>query len=318
VYFAEGGDFVLAAGGQRTVYRPDSIGEGGFSLHEGDILQTGPGSFVEIRLMPRDMVIKAAENTSLAYHVGGNGVSLDLDYGRIRLSQGEGGEGRGEPVVVRAGTAEFIFRRGDMGLDYMVVEGALVAQRDPVLRAYVFSGAADLIPLATISPEAGASAGAVVFPISPMEMVALEIKSPLSYVERRPLDSGIINYWNRHKPAGFSPVADSPAAAHAANAPAVEAPAAKDVPPRQVLFIPPDYQPFFRTNKIKNGFIVGGTVLFLLGAGMESFAWFMNFDRPETKGILMNTGYGFFGLGLLSLGAALFINPRLPVSDGAE
>jgi hypothetical protein len=313
IYFAEGGDFVLAAAGQRTVYPPASIGTDGFPLHEGDILQTGPGSFVEIRLISPGMVLKVAENTSFSYHTGENGVSLGLSYGRIMLSTGGNGASN-TPVTIRPGNSEIVFQQGDMGVDYIIQAGWEISRKEPLLRVYVFSGFADLIPHAKTSPAEGKETEerGPVFPVQEREMVSLETQNAFSYVERKSLDQTMINYWNRHKPAGalfLSP--DLPDSALAAE-PAV--------PPeqRRVITIPPDYNPFFRTNTIKNGFIFAGAVLSLMGAGMESLAWYKDFDNRDINGILMNTGYGFFGLGLLSLGAALFISPKVPAADGAE
>jgi hypothetical protein len=301
VYFAEGGDFVLADRGRRTVYRPETLGDEGFTLNNGDIIQTGPGTFVEIRLMPRDTIIKAAENTTLIYRAGDGGVSLELDYGRVRLLDRAGAAG--EPLTVQAGTSEFVFRSGDGGVDYMVLASDSLSRREPQFQAYVFSGAADMILRA-----AGSPAEETVFSVRPMEMAVLDMARPLSYIERRPLDQEIADYWERHRPSEIAPPAPEVSAVPVEEAaPAGYAPAAL-----------PDYQAVFTNNKIKNGFVIGGMTLFALGAGMESLAWFVNFDSPNTKDVLMYTGYGFFGLGLISLGTALFFNPPLPVSDGSD
>ncbi|MDR1278517.1 MAG: FecR family protein [Treponema sp.] len=312
VYFAEGGEFVLAAGGHRTVYQPDSIGVDGFLLHQGDILQTGPGGFVEIRLISHAMVLKIAENTSVSYETGKDGVSLGLSYGRIMLSTGGNGASK-EPVRVRPGTSEVVFRQGDMGVDYTIPAGTEVARKEPLLRVYVFSGSADLIPHIKTPSADGMEAGerGPVFPVHEREIVSLEILNALSYVERKTLDQEMINYWNRHKPveALFLPP-DLPDSAPADNAAAPGS--------RRIVTVPPDYGPFFKTNTVKNGFIFAGAALSLLGIGMESLAWYKDFDNQNTNGVLMNTGYGFFGLGLLSLGAAFFISPKIPVSNGAE
>ncbi|MDR1100547.1 MAG: hypothetical protein LBL28_08715 [Treponema sp.] len=312
IYFAEGGDFVLAAGGHRTVYQPDSIGVEGFLLHEGDILQTSPGCFVEIRLISPDIILKAAENTSFSYETDTDGVSLGLSYGRIMLSTGGNGASK-EPVRIRPGTSEVVFQQGDIGIDYTIPAGTEIFRKEPLLRVYAFSGFADLIPHIKTPAADGNETGerGPVFPVHEQEIVSLEIQNVLSYVERKPLDQELINYWNRHKPAeALSLPPDLPDSSLADNEAAPGS--------RRIVSLPPDYGPFFKTNTTKNGFIFAGAALSLLGIGMESFAWYKKFDNRDINGILMNTGYGFFGLGLLSLGAAFFISPKIPVSDGAE
>jgi hypothetical protein len=309
---AEGGDFVLATGGQRAVFQAEGLEAGGLSLQNGDTLRTDPGTFVEIQLIPRGTVIKIAGNTSLVFNAGENGVSLGLAYGRILILGGEN-EDSAESLVVRPGTAELVFRGGDIGVDYIVQTAGEISRREPQIRVYAFSGSADLMPPG--GAAAGAGRGAAVFSVHEREMVSLEMTSAFSYVAREPLDPEIIDYWNRHLPPGrlslFPETAEAPPAAPAAeeNAPARGG---------RVLFVPPDYKPFFRTNTIKNGFVVAGMTFSLIGAGMQGLAWYMSFDNPVTNDILRDTGYGFIGLGVLSLGAALFINPKVPESDGAK
>jgi hypothetical protein len=139
-------------------------------------------------------------------------------------------------------------------------------------------------------------------------MAALEVNNSLAYIERRPLDPDITGYWERHKPSEFSPPLPEPSAA----------PAAAEAPGEYAPSGLPDYQVFFRTNRVKNVFIISGLSLFVVGAGMESLAWHLKLGDPAVNDMLMYTGYGFFGLGLFSLGAALFLNPSLPESHGPD
>lgn len=310
--FAEGGDFLLASGGQRAVHQPGNLEDGGFKLHSGDVLRTDPGTFVEIHLIPQGTVIKVAGNTSLTFNFEENGVTLGLAYGRILLLGGENKE-PAESLVVRPGTAELIYREGDIGVDYIVHVTGETPRRDPQIQVYAFAGSADISPRE--SPQAAGRGGAV-FPVHDGEMVSLETTSAFSYIERKPLDPELINYWNRHLPEGRLSLPAPTAEASPAPAPA----AAGEAPAKggRVLFIPPDYQPFFKTNTIKNGFIAAGMTFSLIGAGMQSLAWYIPFDKSLTNDILRDTSYGFIGLGVLSLGVALFINPQLPESNGAK
>jgi hypothetical protein len=312
MYHAGGSDFVLAVGGHRTVYRPDSLENGGFSLHDGDILQTGRGGFVEIRLIRRGVVIRMAESTSLSYHAGENGVSLGLSYGRILLAESDG-ELPGGPVSVRPGTAEVVFRGGTVGIDYTIQPGTANSPREPALRVYALSGSADLIPRAGNSSPDRRPAGGAVFPLHGIEMVSLETMDSFSYVERKSPDQEIIHYWDRQRPAEMPPLS--------LESPSVGAPAVDGSPSSRSgrgPFIPPDYEPFFRTNTIKNVLLAAGISLSLIGAGLQGFARYGNLDNPALHDTLTYTGYGVFGMGVLTLGTALFINPKLPVPDGAD
>jgi hypothetical protein len=306
---AEGGGFVLAAGGQRAVFQAEGLDAEGLGLQDGDTLRTDPGAFVEIQLIPRGTLVKVAGNTSLVFKTGENGVALELAYGRILILGGPG-EDPAEFLSVRPGTSELVFRGGDIGVDYIIRTAGEASRQEPQIRVYAFSGSAELRPREEI-PAGGA--GRTAFPVHEGEMVSLETANAFSYVAREPLDPEILNYWSRHLPPGrLSPPAE------AAEAPVSVPEGNTAARGGRVLFIPPDYKPFFRTNTIKNGFIAAGITFSLIGAGMQGFSWYMPTDNSVTNDILRDTGYGFIGLGILSLGAALFINPKAPESDGAK
>jgi hypothetical protein len=301
-----GGGFALVSGGQMTVHQAEELEAGDFSLLNGDILRTDPETFVEIRLLPRDTLVMAAGNTSLAVFFGENGVSLELAYGRILLL-GAGEAGPAEALAVRPGAAEVRVLSGDIGVDYIVPAAGESSWREPHIRVYAFSGSAELMP------QAAGREGAV-FPVLEKELLSLERTSAFSYIERKALGPDFFNYWNRHVPEGR--LALPAETAEAAPVPEPE----ENVPGKggQVLFVPPDYKPLLRTNTVKNGFIAAGMTFSLIGAGMQSLALYMSFDNGATNNILRDTGYGFIGLGVLSLGAALFINPKAPESDGPK
>jgi hypothetical protein len=317
VYAAEGGEFVLTAGGQRTVYGAESLGPGGFSLHNGDVIQTGPESFVEILLNSGERVLKIAENTFFSYNVTGEGaVSLGLSYGRLRLADGKSGIG-GTEVFIRSGTAEAVFRGGDIGVDYIVRTARERTSPEPVLRVYVFSGSAGLIPLVWNSPADHREITVPRFQVNALEEVSVEITASLSYIERKPLNRDIIVYWDRHTSAAFSPLSPEDPA------PSSEALSAGETqvqpPAGQTWAMSPEYNPFIKSAAAKNSLLIAGLSLSFIGAGLEGAAqssW--NTGNTNNQNLNRYTGYGFLGLGALCFVAALFVHPVLPVPNAAE
>jgi hypothetical protein len=312
VYAAEGGEFVLTAGGQRTVYGADSPGSGGFSLHNGDLIQTGPGSFVEILLSPGGSVLKVAENTSFSYTAAEeSGVSLGLSYGRLRLSDGRSGSG-GQEVFIRSGTAEVVFRSGDMGVDFIIQTAREYAPGEPVLRAYVFSGSAAIIPLIQSPPANRVESFVPRFQINGPEEVSFGMTASLAYMERKPLSGDIIAYWDRHGSAAFPLLTPEEPALDTVS------PGERPVPAAQT-WNTPDRNPFIKSNAAKNSFLIAGLSLSFIGAALEETAQsYWNAGNTNNRDLNRYTGYGFLGLGALCFGAALFFNPHLPVLNAAE
>jgi hypothetical protein len=332
IVHAEGGEFAFTSQGRRSVYQPGA-GLENTGLHREDIIQTGPGSFVELRVNPGGGKIKIAENTSLVYNGAGieNGsISFSILYGRMRLSTaGTWPMGEGSAVFIQSGNAEAVFRRGDAGVDFIVnTAESYLTRGEPVLRVYAFSGNAELIP--TARPTASGIAPR--FQVHEQETVSIEILNPLSYIERRPLDESIIDYWNRHNFSGGAPLLSL-------KRPEVSAPPPPPPPPPQeappppaepaepqviektvIEYRSPDYSHFFTVNRVKNAFILTGSVFLLGGVAMQSVSSYrLNGIDDRTAEILWNYGYAPLGLGLLFLGGAAVINPRTPPeSDAAK
>jgi hypothetical protein len=319
IYFAEGGEFILSAGEQRTSYGPGSLGDGGFILHTGDIIQTGPGSFVEIHLGLGGKVIRIAENTFLSYNrTSDEGVSLELSYGRLRLSDDKNGS-PGAGVFIQSGTAEVVFHTGDISVDYTIRPLGENSRQAPVLRVSVFSGAAEFIPLIRASrvDYPGIVPEIPRFHIAGPEEAAVEIAPSLSYVERKPLSKEIIAYWDHYASAVFLP--PSPALEELSLGAASLSETRAQIPDGQNGNMFSDYNLFIKKNTVKNSFIVAGLSLSLVGAVLETLAYSeWNLGDQRNRDISAYTGHGFLGLGILSFGAALFINPKLPVSDAPK
>jgi hypothetical protein len=320
IFHAEGGDFTYTSGGRRVVYQPGKPDWKFLNLGREDILQTGPGSFVEFRINPGGIRIKVAENTSFICNGAGaesGSLSFSILYGRIRLSTlgyWPPGEGGGS-VFIRSGTAEAVFTRGDAGIDFIVsTAGSYLAGREPVFRVYSFSGTVALIP----SAQSGALTAAPGFQVHQFESLSVETRNPLFYIERKALKNEIVDYWNRHNFSEGAPLLSTKTPEVSTPLPPAEAPPAGPavVEKTVIEYRNPDYGPFARVNRVKNAFIITGSVFILGGIVMQSVsAYRVNNIDDETVDILRNYGYAPLGLGLLFLGGAILINPKLPGMD---
>ena len=59
--------FVVANNGRQQVYQTNTIPSNGVTLQNADMIQTGPGNYVEVRLDPSGAMVKLAENTSVVF-----------------------------------------------------------------------------------------------------------------------------------------------------------------------------------------------------------------------------------------------------------
>jgi hypothetical protein len=316
VFYAEGGEFAYSSGGQRFIYQGNTLDAAGISLNREDILQTGPGSFVEIRLIPEGTRIKLAENTSLVCNgpgTEGGSMSFSLLYGRIRLStRGSWPAGESGAVFIQSGNAETIFRRGDAGIDFLVnISGTSLTRGEPILRVYGFSGIAEVVPVLNGTPSGQWSAAR--FQVPEKEVLSIEILNSFSYLERKPFEEDIARYWNRHDFSGGS----SSIALREPSQP--EPQAAPQIIERTLIeYVKPDYRPFKRVNRVKNAFIITGTVFVLGGAAMHGMSFYYNDLDDRVRDMLKHYGYGPLSLGVFFLTSSLFINPKIPETDAAE
>jgi hypothetical protein len=250
-------------------------------------------------------------------------MSFSLLYGRIRLStRGSWSGGESGAAFIQSGNAETIFRRGDTGIDFIVdTAGTSLSRRDPVLRVYGFSGIAEVVPVLSGTPSGQWSAAR--FQVPEKESLSMEILNSFSYLERKPLEENIAQYWNRHDFSGGS----SPIILRESGAPPVSEPPPRQQEPRaapQIIertlieYAEPDYSPLKRINRAKNAFIVSGVVLVLGGAAMQGMGFYNKGMDDRFKNLLINYGYAPLGLGVFLMGGALFVNPKIPETDAAE
>ncbi|HUX13736.1 MAG TPA: FecR domain-containing protein [Spirochaetia bacterium] len=147
ILYAEGSDLTVYRDGTLTDYDLSSTDVIGLPLFAGDLIQTGPGTLVELQLEPTRTQLKVAENTTFRIQSLGTAgtAQVDLTYGRIRAkverfaatvsAQGE------YPFSVRGLAAVAGVRGTDFGFDYVAgTDGSTV----PVTRIYCFDGTVDV------------------------------------------------------------------------------------------------------------------------------------------------------------------------------
>lgn len=310
--FAEGRDFVLVRGGQRRVFPIDDPEVLGMALLEGDLIQTAPRTFLEVQLLPRGTVLKIAENSSFQFKgfgAAGESVSLGLIYGRVRAKVAK--MAADDSFTIRSGNTVAGVRGTDFGFDSLVAQGAgedrgLVGAS--VLRVYCFSGEVALIP--SVDPDSPLSAAPAVT-VRGNEVASLDPASAVPLVERRSMDAELFRFWSENDFKGSTPLPppETPSLESLAVAAApVGAPAEVEI-----RYIPPDYTPFLRANRIKNGAIAASALFSLLGAAFQGAG--VAYSAAGEYGLsrdLMVTGAIPLGLGIATLITALVINPPSP------
>ncbi len=86
VAYAEGASFILVRNGKTTTWPVSSDAVLGMEILPGDIIQTGPSTFLELFIVPISASIQIAENTSFRCDADATGTKStgELYYGRVR------------------------------------------------------------------------------------------------------------------------------------------------------------------------------------------------------------------------------------------
>jgi hypothetical protein len=290
IFYAEGVDFVLSSGGQRTVYQGGNLEGGSLLLSGGDIVQTGADSRLEIQFSPSGTVIKLGENTSCLFY---DTRSLGLLYGRLRIVS----VNETEPVSIEAGFAGVIIKNADVGIDYSFERGEL---KPITVKSYCFQGSASLV----VSGQPGP-------PLNEMEQVSMEVRPSTTWIEKRPLEEEVVAYWNLNRFYGEPAIPLSEQAAEVLRSPAE---ISRVDPAPIIITVQPDYAPFLRKNRVKN--ILTGIGLFsaLGGLGVQSYGLYKHLSEGYSDQNIRFIGYGAIpvaaGLGVIL--SSLFINPKEP------
>ena len=205
VYNAEGGDFVITLRGSQVFFTPETARDETIILEPSGLVQTGAGTSLTIRFAPSGAVVKLSENTSLIYNgINESGMFADMGllYGRVRvLSEGTGFDGGIRSVVIRCGGVASRVTQGDIGVDYILAPG-LFAATLPQFRLDAFGGSAEVFPHGIGAAQALA--------VEEGESLFLDMSTAHLFVERGPLRSDIVAYWNFRDPAAFPPAPDIP------------------------------------------------------------------------------------------------------------
>jgi hypothetical protein len=318
IFYAHGNEFALILRDEEGVYEPAALIDSNLVLESGDLVRTGPGSFLEFQVIPDGTAIMIAEISFVQFGYDQNRKPIiTLHYGRMRVITGYQA---GKPALaVRAGSGSLDVWDGDYCFDYAVSpEGYRTETGEvirPMLQVFAFRG------LTEIALSSGAVNGAApsnnwpLIPVNEMEWVSVEVNSSLAMIERRSMDVEMIRYWRENNFRGktFLPIPstdlsslDSSPPVTVASLPQGRQPvAAGKPPPRRFL---PDWQ-----LKLKNGLLIGGISLTTVGVLAQTFGYFfLNPDDSAVPRDQIRLGYIPIGIGLSSLLVSLFVNPTIP------
>jgi hypothetical protein len=314
IFYVHGTEFTLITGGQQEIYGPGVLNSSEISLGNGDMIWTGPESFLELQLLPDGTGIKVAENTSiqLAWREDLLPV-ITILYGRIRVVTGF--HVQNPALYVRAGNGVTGVRNGDFCFDYAI--SATDSQREedeflrPKLQIYDFRGFSEL----ALTGDAGMETSLISLPnngslirVNERECVSVEVNASLALIERKPLDMAMVRYWNENDFRGTPPLAmpdtvlvfEKPAAVQTQPVPAPE----------------PKYDftaSQRRLTLIKNALIVSGLSLTTAGITAQAVGYaVLSPNDPGMARTQVNFGFIPIGIGISALIASLFFNPAFP------
>lgn len=188
IEYASKDDVIVIRSG-KPVAVPDPFG---FELFEGDSVQTGRATLIEVRMLSGGAVFKLAENTTFRLAAASSGETvLSLVYGRIRSKvQRLAG---GESFAISSQAAVAGVRGTDFGMDVVAARGASA----PTTDVYCFDGALIVTAMTTSSSSSreGLEAVPKIFSVSAGQMVRIEQKGELVEAERIELQNAILEFW---------------------------------------------------------------------------------------------------------------------------
>jgi hypothetical protein len=147
ILYAQGNDVSIYRDGRLTDYDLATTDVIGLPVFTGDLVQTGPGTFVELQLQPSTTQLKIAENTTFRIQsMGSQGTGqIDLTYGRIRAKvehfAAAVSSGGSFPFSIRGQGVVAGVRGTDFGYDYVAGTGGATI---PLTRVYCFQGTVEV------------------------------------------------------------------------------------------------------------------------------------------------------------------------------
>ncbi len=244
VVFADGPEFSVVRDGAVKRFLPaDDIL--GYELRDGDLLQTGRSTFVEVQLKPKGSMLKLAENSSFVFRgiEDPSSASLELIYGRVRAKVAK--VAGGESFFIRSRQTAAGVRGTDFGFDSVLVPGP--AGPAASVSVYAFSGSVAVVPVEEKAAPAISLQGG--------EALTVDLSSAVPVVERMKLDDEVVEFWRSYDFKGTPPIAPPPSGlpVAAAEAPAA-APAAQpaEAAAPVIKYITPDFRPYRETIALKN------------------------------------------------------------------
>jgi len=316
IYHLEGQSFALTINGERSVFGSDATKDG-INLESSGIVHTGPGTFLEIQLIPSGTVIKMSENSSLVYNgidATAGFVDLGLLYGRIRVVFGEG-TGAG-PVVIRSGGISSRIETGDLGADYVLEPGNRNSIPRPLFRLHAFRGSAEVFPYGRGGPQPNFG-GAQTLSVREGESLSLDISSSYTFAEKSLISDETLDYWMIYNFAGFAPLPMP--ITDISTGPEITislAPAPLQTRPIETRIAIPYQQeeagkvPGVTNNKTRNVCLAIGLALTVAGAAAQGVTYYMyDIDSNRTANNIFKASQIPLGVGLITTLGGLLYNP---------
>jgi hypothetical protein len=337
IVFFEGDDLlVLRANGKVADEEP--LGQ---RLLQGDQVQTGAKTQVELVLMPRRSRIRLSENTAVTIRdLGSDGsTALELLYGRLRSKVTKLASGSA-PYTVSSQSCVAGVRGTDFGCDVLVsrsgiASGAAGAASSgailPILaptRVYCFEGSVAVDPSLALKAQAvekGAanaeSAAApeampaekvesVVISAGTMALVEAPSAAKAATIVQQPIETELSSYWKANDFTSAEPMAIS----EALRATPEPVPAPSAAPAGAALSAAPaapeiDWAPIRARLDVKNSAIVGALTFFLGGAALWGYSFWLRPSDSTLADSLLNAGAFCALAGLPVLVFAISVDP---------
>ncbi len=281
----------------------------GFKLALGDQVQTGKGTFLEIRIYPRKDTLKLSENTTLVIDKldAGGQHSFRLIYGRMRAKVDKL-TGK-DSFEVRSTTTAAGVRGTDFGYDVIAARNASSASGEPMSRVYCFQGAVEVtakVTPASARPEEKLEPIPQTYLLEAGQMVTVAKSDERVEATRTELSPEIKTFWSDLEAKQSSAAAaqsETPAKPTDA-VPAVDSPKTVDAPKATEADSAPaldlsEYAIVMKAVRRKNTMILVGTLIAGTGVALQGTGAFLYYnDQP-------GLGLNFLAAGSMVTGVSL-------------